>query len=118
MASSNDDRITALLSRVDELSRPRLAKPEVPTWKAHCQHRARLLFERAIADCGFSHREVARRLGVDESTLRDWLTNSRKNIPAWAVLALPKPVQLAFVRAQLSALPEEDCDTEQTERVA
>lgn len=115
MGSASDDRVAALHRELEELSRPRLAKPVAPSFRDLCEHKARLALERAVEACS-SQREAARILGVNERSLRDFLDGSRR-VPAWLFYALPRLAKVAYATELLREIPPEEGD-EDGQRVA
>lgn len=113
------DPAKSLRDRLDELSRPRLAKC-LPSRRERGEERAAECFGGALHACGLSQRAAARWLLVDERIVRDWIHGARA-LPAWAVLALPRDGQIAFLQLAANDLPEtdeSDDDAEQEKRSA
>lgn len=54
----------------------------------------------ALLDAGWSKRGIADAMGVDVHTFVDWCEGKRQ-LPAWAIAALPAAGRVAFMRAAL-----------------
>lgn len=115
----SDAKALALQEKLQSLSRPRLAKC-LPSRRERGEERAAACFAGALHACGLSQRAAARWLLVDERIVRDWAHGARA-VPGWAVLALPRDGQIAFLQLAANDIPESDesdDDTEQERRSA
>lgn len=110
------DPAKSLRDRLDELSRPRLAKCPPPSRRERGESRAAQCFGGALEACGLSQRAAARWLSCDERLVRDWLHGARA-LPAWAMHALPREGQIAYLTLALQSLPDND-DDDTSERAA
>lgn len=94
------DRVKDLLTELEQLGRPGLARAE--SRREQCERRASAAFDAFDVASELSQRELARKLGVDERTVRDWRRGSR-SVPLWAVLALPEREREPVLRALFAA---------------
>lgn len=108
------DPAKVLRDRLDELSRPRVAKCSSPSLEEVSQNRAAAAFRAGVEASGQSQRAIARRFKRDERTLRDWQDGSRV-VPAWAFCALPREGQLAALTELANDVPAFDEPAEASE---
>lgn len=101
--------VRSLELRLASLRGARLAKSSACLRDA-CEARAALLFRRAVDASGVSQREIARRLGVDERSVRDWMVGARP-VPTYALLSLPRDGQVEALDGMLAELPPESTGT-------
>lgn len=94
------ERARDLLAELEQLDRPGLVK--AATRREECERRASEVFDACDRGSEISQRELARRLGVDERTVRDWRRGSRC-VPLWAVIALPEREREPVLRALFAA---------------
>lgn len=94
-----------LRRRLAALQGPTVAKVR-SSLRARCEERAAETFRLGLEASGLSQRAFARRLGVCERIVRDYLSGARA-VPVWALLALPRQGQIGAVQAQLDAVPPE-----------
>jgi hypothetical protein len=101
--------VRALKLELSALDRP-LAKPRVPSWRDVCRSKARAAFVRGVEALlirGWSKRRIAKSVGCDVHTFEDWLAGNRQ-VPAWAIHALPVDGRVGYVRAIVDSLPGDD----------
>lgn len=98
--------LAQLRADVDALTRP-LAKCLAPSRRELSEDRATGAFRLAIRAAGLSQRAAARRLGVCDRVVRDWLDGARA-LPAWAPGALPIEGQIAYARAFTAGITDDD----------
>lgn len=104
---TSDRRVHALRAELESIAVPGLAKC-TPSPEAPYKRRAIEDVEAALRVADVSHRQFARVIKRDESSVRDWLGDGRKSLPMWAIYALPREARIAFVRRFLLALESED----------
>lgn len=100
--------LAELQEAVDRLHKPPVKCP-VPSLRERCEERACGAFRLGVQASGLSQRAVARRLGVCERFVRDWLHGARP-VPTWAGLGLPLEGQVAFIRALTASVVEDDVE--------
>jgi hypothetical protein len=101
--------LAELRAQVAALGKP-LAKCEASSPRERCEDRAVAAFKVALEASALSQRAAARRLGICERIVRDYLSGARQ-IPVWAVAALPIDGQIAFARAFAAEIrDEQDAD--------
>ena len=108
-----DRRLHALRAELESVAAPGLAKcssPESPYKRRAIEDVAAAL---RVADV--SQRQFARIVKRDESSVRDWLGDGRKALPAWAVYALPREARIALLRRWLLELEEAEANEEADE---
>lgn len=108
------DPAKSLREKLDELSRPRMAKCPAPSLEELSQNRAAAAFHAGVEASGMSQRALARRLRRDERTLRDWGDGSRV-VPVWALCALPRDGQVAALNVLANDVPAYDESAEETD---
>lgn len=92
---------SALRSTLARLESPGLVKVS-QSLRSRSEDRAAAAFRAGIVAAGLSQRAAARRLGICERLLRDYLAGARQ-LPAWAPLALPRDGQIAYLRFLVEA---------------
>jgi len=95
-------RLVRDLAELDEQLRP-LAKTKVCP-REKLRSTARAAFEDAVQALraqGWSQNAIVHALGVDIRTYLDWLEGKRQ-LPAWAIAALPESGRVVFLRAAMS----------------
>ena len=105
---NDSDSVRALKVAVDNLVRP-IAKAQVRSPRDIYRDKSRAALEQSVAALvanGMSLRGVASSIGVDVHTLHDWIHGNRQ-VPAWALHALPRGGQVVYVRRILDSLPPE-----------
>jgi hypothetical protein len=108
MYDSDDDARRAilaaaneLLARVDSLKPPAKVRSCVRDTHRSKSHAAWLVAVQACRDAGMSQNQLITRLGVDVRTFMDWKEEKRQ-IPAWAIAALPVEGRIAYAQALVS----------------
>lgn len=109
MSSASD--LLALRSELARMQGPGLAKTDISR-RGRAEERAARAFRRALESSGLSQRAAARRLGVCERLVRDYLSGARI-LPAWAALALPHSGQVAFLAACAEDVPPESAEIDE-----
>lgn len=101
-----------LLARLEEISRPRLAKCEPPdpsTRRAECEERAAFLYRAAMRVLGpeWSVRRTAEQIERSPRMHLDYASGAR-SIPVDVTLMLPDEWQSAFVVEWIRGLPRHE----------
>ncbi len=99
---SDFDSVRAMLADLEAQIRP-LAKAR-PSWRDEQRSRSHAAFVsavQALTIAGRSKRSIALSMSVDPHTFEDWLS-ARRQLPAWAIAALPVEGRVAFMREALS----------------
>jgi hypothetical protein len=112
----SSQRVADLLAELERLRGPGVVKAR-PSFRSQCERRAAEAFRAAVDESELSSREVARRLAVDERSVRDWMSGARA-VPGWAVCALPRDEQVSAFRALLAGVPDSDDDSESARHCA
>ncbi|GMV18362.1 MAG: hypothetical protein AMXMBFR56_65860 [Polyangiaceae bacterium] len=97
-----------LRRQLAEMATPRLAKCEA-TVRERGEERAAQAFLAGMEAVGWGRRETARRLGVCERLVRDYLSGARQ-LPAWVPLAMPREGQVAYLQALANGVVSNDSE--------
>jgi len=93
-----------LISELDELDESRVTRAKT-LMRDGSKARAGLALVAALKKLRWSNRELATYLGVDEKTIRGWISGYQQ--PAWIPLAMPREGYLEFLRALAKDTPPE-----------
>lgn len=85
-----------------------VVRPKVLTsLRSRCEEHATTTFRAGLEASGLSQRGFAKRIGIDERLVRDYLSGARA-VPLWVLHALPRRGQLGAIQAELEKVPKDD----------
>lgn len=103
------DAAEDLRAAVLRMEHPGLAKAREPSRREQCESHATVAFGLGLEADGVSQRGFAKRVGVCERIVRDWLSGAR-NFPVFAVFFLNRRGQIAFTKYMLTQVPAGDAE--------
>jgi hypothetical protein len=114
---SADSVLDELGAKLRALENPPPRAKAVTSFREKCENRAAETMKAGLGASELAQRAFARRLGIDERLVRDYLSGARA-VPLWVLLALPRSGQLGAIRAVLEGVPPDDAESPESTRGA